>query len=259
MHELITYTEARLKEIIENHKHWLYKDCKGWESMRADLCYVNLSRANLRGVNLCSALLKGADLFRADLYGADLQQASLCEARLFKANLRGTNMRGIDLCRADLRKADLYAADLSDANLFKADLFEANLHMVNLHGTNINSAFNIPYIPMECPDVGDFIAWKKCRLFKSTDACIVKLLVPEDAERSSATGRKCRASKVKVLEIQDKEGNIINGRAISIFPHNPTIYTPGEIVVADQWDNFRYNECSHGIHFFINRQEAVDY
>ena len=28
---------------------------------------------------------------------------------------------------------------------------------------------------------------------------------------------------------------------------------------ADSWDDNRWNECSHGIHFFIDRQSAVDY
>ena len=36
-------------------------------------------------------------------------------------------------------------------------------------------------------------------------------------------------------------------------------YTVGEIVKADSWDENRWNECSHGIHFFIDRQSAVDF
>jgi len=37
----------------------------------------------------------------------------------------------------------------------------------------------------------------------------------------------------------------------------PCVYTVGEMVYPDSWDDNRWNECSHGIHFFINRQEAV--
>ena len=39
--------QEELNKIIENHKHYLNKDCEGWEDMRA-----NLSGADLRGLNL---------------------------------------------------------------------------------------------------------------------------------------------------------------------------------------------------------------
>lgn len=29
--------------------------------------------------------------------------------------------------------------------------------------------------------------------------------------------------------------------------------------LTDSFDEDRWNECSHGIHFFINKQEAIDY
>ena len=32
-----TYTKEQLNEILRNHKHWILKDCVGWENMRADL------------------------------------------------------------------------------------------------------------------------------------------------------------------------------------------------------------------------------
>jgi hypothetical protein len=41
--------------------------------------------------------------------------------------------------------------------------------------------------------------------------------------------------------------------------HPETTYTVGETVTADEWDEDRWNECSHGIHFFITRDEAVMY
>ena len=42
--------------------------------------------------------------------------------------------------------------------------------------------------------------------------------------------------------------------------HDPNfIYKIGEIVEVADFDTDRWNECSTGIHFFITRQEAVDY
>lgn len=66
------YTEEELKNIVENHQHWLKEDCDGWENMRA-----NLECANLYGANLECANLKRANLYGANLYGANLKCANL--------------------------------------------------------------------------------------------------------------------------------------------------------------------------------------
>ena len=77
--------------------------------------------------------------------------------------------------------------------------------------------------------------------------------------RSSATTRKCRASKAKVIDIT----RIIDGEPIQQvvnMNYSPYItYTKGEEVLPDSWDDNRWNECSHGIHFFITKQETIDY
>lgn len=39
----------------------------------------------------------------------------------------------------------------------------------------------------------------------------------------------------------------------------PIEYRIGEIVEELNFNEDRWNECSEGIHFFINRQEAVEY
>jgi hypothetical protein len=36
-------------------------------------------------------------------------------------------------------------------------------------------------------------------------------------------------------------------------------YKVGDMVSVDDFDTNRWNECAPGIHFFITRQEAVDY
>ena len=144
--------------------------------------------------------------------------------------------------RADLREADLRGAYLSGADLSGADLRRAKIE---------NDILN-KYVPIACPDSGAFIGWKKCR--KDT---LVKLEILADAKRSSAFGRKCRCSAAKVLEITNADGNQIT-EAVSCRDLG-FIYRTGEIVSVDDFDEDRKNECSTGIHFFITRQEAVDY
>ena len=155
-----------------------------------------------------------------------------------RADLRGVNLRG-----ADLRGADLRGADLRGANLRGADL----------RGADLRGAKNVPFIPYACPDFGMFIGFKKAHDH------IVVLEIPEDAKRLSATGRKCRCDKAKVLQIQNLDGAESGLTEIASDRSSEFIYRVGEVVSVPDFDEDRWNECSTGIHFFINRQEAVDY
>ena len=217
-----------LKQIIENHRHWLDEDADGWEDMRADL----------RGANLC-----GADLKYANLRGADLSEA----------DLRDTNLRGADLSKANLSDADLRHADLSDADLRGADLSDVDLRSANLRGADLSEAKNVPYIPMICPEEGSFIGYKKA------SGKIVKLCIPEDAKRSSATTRKCRCNKAIVLAIYELDGSISKVTEVASNKDHNFIYKINKEVVVDNFDDDRWNECSTGIHFFMQRYEAVEY
>ena len=167
-----------LNEILENHNHWLRRDVKGWESMRANLSRANLSDTNLR--------------------------------------------------HANLSKANLNDADIRDAK-------------------------NISYIPLEYPSEGSFIGWKKIK------EILIKLEIPEDARRSSATTKKCRCDKAKVLGFYDLNSNELNIDKIINYVYNTCEYRKGEMVYPDYFDENRWNECSHGIHFFINKQDTINY
>lgn len=123
----------------------------------------------------------------------------------------------------------------------------------DLTGADLSGAKNPPYIPMSCPDTGAFIAWKKAR------RKIVKLLIPEDARRSSATGRKCRCDKAQVLAIQNRDGSDAKVNSVASGRDKDFVYTVGETVTVPDFCEDRFRECAAGIHFFINRQEAVEY
>ena len=62
----------KLKEILENHKHWLNEDCDGWQDMRANLYIANLNRAELSRPHINLADLSGADISGEDISGKDL-------------------------------------------------------------------------------------------------------------------------------------------------------------------------------------------
>ena len=174
---------------------------------------------------LCGANLYGADLSYANLHGADLRYANLCDACL-----HGADLRDADLCHADLR----------DANHVELSIAKTSI----------------------LPDEGDIIGWKKAWTDNEMPPTpvIVKLLIPADAQRSNATGRKCRASTARVLDLQDKQGNSLppDTTAYSGYDTGFT-YKKGETVHVENFDTNRWNECAPGIHFFITRIEAAEY
>ena len=189
------------------------------------------------GADLSGADLSDADLSDADLSFADLHNANLSFANLSDANLRGANLRGADLSYADLRYADLH---------------DANLSYVSLRCADLRGAINIPFIALSCPSKGAFIGWKKVRDY------LIKIEITEDAKRCSATTNKCRCDRAKVLSITSiKSGEEI--QELCNDRYSACVYKVGEMVYPDKFDDDRWNECSNGIHFFINRQEAINY
>lgn len=188
---------------------------------------------------------KMANLQFADLHGMDLSETNLCGANLQMADLRGADLHG-----ANLKGADLIGADIAYADLRDADLRDVDLTCANTHGVKTNTRTKIDW-RMACPENGSFIGWKKAGEY------IVKLEIPADAKRSSANTSKCRASKAMVLEIQNVDGT--KADVTEIMTDRCWIYKVGEMVYPDSWDDNRWNECSHGIHFFMTRCEAVEW
>ena len=252
-----------IKGILEKHQKWLNSEAGGERA--------NLSGANLYGANLRSANLRSANLSGANLYGANLRSANLRSANLRSANLSGANLSGADLSGANLSGANLYGANLRSANLSGANLSGANLSGANLSGADLRGAdlcdadlcgakntdrviwdIYTAFYPLQCPERGAYTAFKKAR------GLIVELEIPADAMRSSATSRKCRASKARVISITDVSGNPAGDSVASNYDSN-FVYRVGEMVEVPDFNTDRWNECAPGIHHFITRAEAVRY
>ena len=212
-----------IKDILDKHAAWLRGEPEG---VKADLTGANLTGADLTGANL-----PGADLSKADLSGANLY-----EANLSKANLSGANLFGANLSKANLSGANLSGADLSKA--------------LNIDTLSWDS--NTAFYPLQCPETGTYTAYKKA------NNLIVELEIPYDALRSSATSRKCRASKARVISITDLAGHPAGDRVLSDYAYSPKIeYIVGQTIEIPNFDTNRWHECAPGIHHYITREEAV--
>jgi len=151
--------------------------------------------------------------------GSDREDLGLA---VLAARKEGAYLRG-----ADLRGADLQGADLQGAK--DAELAIARTRIL--------------------PE-GSLIGWKKCG-----EGRIVKLRIPEDAKRSHAFGRKCRAERAEVVAIYGTN-NAPCKTAVASYDSS-FVYRVGETVVpkngfSEDWQS----ECEAGIHFYITRLEA---
>ena len=246
-----------LKKVLELHKKWLKGEKEGvkadlsYADLRGvDLSYTNLSYADLSGANLRDVNLKYADLSKADLRSANLRYTNLSYADLSEADLRNSNLNYSNLSKANLRYSNLSSANLRGANLSEADLNGANLNAIEYNFLSIG-------LNLVCPEEGSYIGYKKAKT-KDKKEVIIKLLITEDALRSSATTRKCRCSKAKVLSITSLDEIKSYNEAYS-NRDNRFIYKVGEIVEVKDFNTNRWKECSTGIHHFITRKEAVEY
>ena len=164
---------------------------------------------------------------------------------------------------------DASSLDFSDVNFYKIDFHGTDFIGADFHGAdfcganfiganNINEVISFANIAdtalcMQCPEEGSFIGFKKAV------GGIVKLRVTESAKRSSATTHKCRCSEAEVLEIQNRDGTKSERTSVSSKYDRNFIYAVGTIVSVSDFNDDRWNECARGIHFFLSRQEAVNY
>jgi hypothetical protein len=167
-----------------------------------------------------------------------------CDADGERADLSGADLR----C-ANLRGADLRGADISYANLSGVDLSGADLRCANLRGADISGAI-LPNFSV-CPEIGAFDAYKKVGI-----DTILHLRIPADAKRvSSLVGRKCRASKVKVLAVVHGSTTDMTSRHDCIFQYKVgKMHEP-----SNGFDDDIRVECAAGIHFFMTLKESMEY
>lgn len=257
----------------------------------ADLSGANLEWADLKNVDLKNAKLSGSSLERANLCRADLQMAEIKNANLSFTNLcvsdiSWANFSGTDFSFADFKSTFMIGAcfqesilksarfdsvvleevDFSDAILDYSTFYNSNFEgaIVNRasfyysifdnlnRGTKcLKDAKILPYIPMNLPE-GEFIAWKKL-----DNGLIAKLKILKDSKRNRAMGDECRCNKALVMEFQSTGGVTYDCTEYLNERYSPCLYKVGEVVYADSWDNNRWDENTHGIHFFLDRKAAI--
>ena len=225
-------TQYEIEDIVAQHQKWLEDIDSGKRTSFTRASFTN------------------QDLNCKNLSGVLLRQAYFTEARLKYTLFNDANLQGADFTGANLFGASLINANLQGADFTGANLFDANLSGANLENVTVN--YNTQGYFLACPS-GAFTAFKKAGGY------IVVLEIPADAQRSSATTYKCRCDKAKVLRIENLDGTPADVDSVASNYDKDFIYKVGETVSVENFDDDRWNECSTGIHFFIDRDLAVIY
>ncbi len=286
--ERADFHDIDLSELDLSGRDFSYADMRGVNLMNSNLAGANLSYANLWEADLHNANLKGATVDGTIFMSANLTRAVLDECKgestrfslvcmwecsiknayLKKASFFDSKICDCDFSGSNLERAFFVGADFDDSvfeNTWLCDAFldsadrtywtnfaNSDMTGVSALGVDFNPA-NLKgvkglYRPSFCPEEGSFIAWKKCR-----DGKIVKLLIPEHAERKGYSIDSCRASEAVVLEIYDKEGNSVDEAVSRLDPDFK--YTKGKTVVPKPLDPNKNGDVT-GVYFVLSRADA---
>ena len=183
-----------------------------------------------------------------------------CEDNTIGKTVEEAVKQGVSLACANLGYSDLSNLNLSNANLSYSRLVKSNLSNSNLDFSDLSNAIldNVKGLNNQCPKEGSFIGWKKCHS-SIAGPVIVKLEIPADAKRSSSTTMKCRCDKAKVLDIQKFNGTKAYVNEARSYFNGYFKYRIGEMRQILDFDERYWIECARGIHFFMNREDAVKF
>lgn len=221
-----------------------------------------------------------------NFYDVNFSGSILYDAVFRNGYFINSRMHPIKIIEADLGELEYVTEPYKNASFYDIDFINSWFGNINFNRfstmwhcyfnrvTFNSSCKNIPYIPMTCPEEGSFIAYKKvlkrpilgyngtCDWFENNKNVMIAVLeIPADAKRSSGAGtRKCRCNKAKVLRFEDLDGNVLTDITDGYSYYNKrSIYHVGKYVTEENFDEDRWKTCSRGIHFFMNRQEAINY
>jgi len=205
---------------------------------------LDLAGAEMRYLNLLHATFENCDLHETDFTGGRLDHVAFYECDIRGMNLSKCMARGVSF-----RYHDMEGVNLSGANIYAAVLEDA------VNQDKVITDDETKWYKMRCPEIGTaFIAWKCC-----TDLRVVQMLVPRDAKRCMATMETGRAERVKVLSIKSIDETKSYDWAQSTVDPDFYYETGKWTEPANGFQEDRWKDSSPGIHFFLDRQQCVDY
>lgn len=263
----------------------------------ATLCKTNLS--NVRAayaifksarLQYCIAII--SDMDESDFSNAVLSHSLLNGTSFIKSNFTGTacyrsSFVGCNFGRANMTLAKMCGTNLTAANFTEAVLKDTDFELSDLYDAtfyhNLSMEYRFGKI-LDKPITGykkvnkDASVKINAEIKRFTFPALVTLEIPKGSIVFSINGNKCRTNKAKVVDIEymvdtdeylhnvipeNEEEYVmvseINEKpARSIHDHN-FLYVKGQEIEVNNFD-LQYNvECGSGIHFFLTKEEAINF
>ena len=199
-----------------------------------------------------------------DLKGADFRGCDLSSVEFYSCDLQGADFTGADLEGCEF--IDCFFGDKSSIktimtrdNNIRAHVRCGSINDISSEG--ISHCYNIWDIRKPLDTTGqEFIGYKIVAAFEEEPVlAIAKLLIPADSRRIVFKEEKCRCEKATVLDIYSIDKKNHYKAARSIMYDKTFLYDLGAEVCADSFDEDVSAVCSHGIHFFLTEEEAIEY
>lgn len=268
------YTQTEINALVKKHEMWLKRETGGSKLClrNCDLNSLHFEDAKLKNAvfencDLTYVRFEDCDLTNVDFSDANLKDASFCNCNMTEAEVACTNCEDALFDHCNLTETSFYSAKCYAATWSKCDFIRTNLNETDCRQADFNNC-NFEDLTtdedttgyyLNCPEKGEFTAFKKAELYGGMERVIVELTVPASALRSSASSRKCRVSKAKVVSITSLDGKKRYKCNAYSMHSSSFVYKIGATVEVKNFDKNRWNECAPGIHCFITRQEAVKY
>lgn len=260
-----------------------------------DFSFITLKNINFNGSALSYAVFSHAFIVDCTFNDTNMSHAIFHNTHILGCKFCNSNLQTSAFIDCTIRNNSFNAAIFAPATKFVGGRLEFNEFTNIINAIQNSNLFDITVLSNNlpksaytsiCPSHGGFIGWKVVKsaipshngevIHFKIHPVLIKLYIPADAKRSSSTTIKCRCDKAKVLEMYTitfirafnkaelskyTDGNSIDSPFKSYEAHRTifTKYTKGEYVYPDSFDGDRWNECSHGIHFFTDILSAINY
>lgn len=224
----------------------------------------------------CDCVFKGLIIMERDICTWECVNCIFVNCSFRGSTLRGTRFDGCWFMQSMFDYAHIQDSVFRECNIDYCSFYRTTIERSVFNNciitrtslACINECEDVDlHVPLACPSEGAFIGWKQAELHHGSgryELILIKLLIPEDAKRSSATSNKCRCNKAKVLGFYTLRGDEIkdigpNSKVVSTFDRHFE-YHVGETVAPELgFNDNRWDECASGIHFFVDREVAIRY
>lgn len=235
---MVVIDVVQFEERVRQHRLWIEQNDQGQQLVLRNcvISNINASHQDLRYVQFIDCVF-----IKCDFVACNFTKAVFTGCRL-------------------VGDVSFVHCDLQEVNLCDANLYTCKFILCCGLETAIVNDKTLYYRP-QCPMNGSFIGYKGAWCYDPElhiRPVLVTLEIPADAHRSSATTRKCRCDKAIVLDAY----TLSNGQQLpnTVPIHSAYdgcfVYTIGQTLQVVDCNTNRWDECSTGIHFFMEEEDA---